>query len=215
MMDSPSHRSIASARVCILDYGSGNVKSVFNLLSLITPTVQVSNDIDVIQSATHLILPGVGAFGAAMTRIRATIPLAEVHEAVFSRGIPFLGICVGFQVLADVGLEFGEHEGLGWLGGTVSSLETGSLPLPHIGWNSAETVRESVILQGVRPDEDFYFVHSFAMRPALPSDIVAETDYGERFVSVASRGNVHGVQFHPEKSQRAGRRLVENFLATK
>lgn len=205
---------MAATRVCILDYGSGNVRSVFNLMSLITPTVQISNDIDVIQSATHLILPGVGAFGAAMTRIRATIPLEHVQEAIFTRRVPFLGICVGFQVLADVGLEFGEHQGLGWLGGTVSRLQTGDLPLPHIGWNSAETVRESVILRGVRPDEDFYFVHSFVMRPSRASDIVAETDYGERFVSVASRDNIHGVQFHPEKSQRAGRRLLENFLAT-
>lgn len=203
------------ARVCILDYGSGNVQSVYNLLATITPAVRISNEPDAIVSASHLILPGVGAFGAAMARVRARIPLAHVEDAVRVRHTPFLGICVGLQVLADNGQEFGEHAGLGWVGGTVSRLESGDLPLPHVGWNNIITRRESPLLDQIRSDEDFYFVHSFVMRPAEASDIVAVTDYGEQFVSVVSRGNVHGVQFHPEKSQRAGRRLIENFLASR
>ncbi len=201
------------ARVCILDYGSGNVQSVSNLLSTIASEVRVSNDPDDIRAASHLILPGVGAFGASIARIHATIPLDVVEDVVQRQRRPFLGICVGFQVLADTGFEFGEHRGLGWLGGDVRRLECGDLPLPHVGWNNIQVRHASPLLAGVRPDEDFYFVHSYVMTPARPEDVVATTEYGEAFVCVASRDNVHGVQFHPEKSQRAGRRLIENFLA--
>lgn len=201
-----------SADVCILDYGSGNVRSVLNLVSTITPSVRISNSPDVIRAASHLILPGVGAFGASMARVRSHIPLDVVNDAVETRHTQFLGICVGLQVLADKGYEFGEHDGLGWLGGRVTRLESGDLPLPHVGWNSIAVRRESPLLEHLRPDEDFYFVHSFVMRPALEDDVVATTDYGEPFASVVSRGNIHGVQFHPEKSQRAGRRFLENFL---
>lgn len=202
-----------SARVCILDYGSGNVQSVFNLVSTLTPSAQVSNDPAAIREATHLILPGVGAFGASMAKIRARIPLDVVEEVVLRQARPLLGICVGFQVMASTGFEFGEHQGLGWLGGTVRRLEAGTLPLPHVGWNDIRVERASPLLTGIRPAEDFYFVHSFVVTPGDPSDVVATTDYGESFVAMASRGNLHGVQFHPEKSQRAGRRLFENFLA--
>jgi len=155
----------------------------------------------------------VGAFGAAMARIQASIPLNLVERLV-REGRPFLGICVGFQVLADVGHEFGEHRGLGWLGGEVRKLNSGDQPLPHVGWNSLHQQRESPLMRHMRPDEDFYFVHSYAMQPADAGDIVATTEYGESFVSAASRGNIHGVQFHPEKSQKAGRLLIENFLVT-
>jgi imidazole glycerol-phosphate synthase subunit HisH len=203
----------APHRVCILDYGSGNVRSVFNLLCTISPQVDISNDPEAIRSATHLILPGVGAFGAAMKRIRAQIPLDVVEDEVLRQRKPFLGICVGFQVLADKGHEFGEHDGLGWLGGSVDRLESGDLPVPHVGWNSVEVDGESSgLLDGIQAGEDFYFVHSFVFRPSRQSDVVSTTDYGETFASAASRDNIHGVQFHPEKSQRAGRRLIENFL---
>lgn len=199
-------------KVCILDYGSGNVRSVYNLLATITERVKISNSPDDIAKASHLILPGVGAFGSSMARIKERIPLNVVEQAVFESGRPFLGICVGFQVLADVGFEFGEHAGLGWLEGSVHQLETADLPLPHVGWNSIEIQRESPLLAGIRSDEDFYFVHSYGVRLLTPSDVVATTSYGHGFVSVASRANIHGVQFHPEKSQKAGRRLLENFL---
>ncbi len=202
----------SAVQVCILDYGSGNVRSVYNLLVTICPSVEISNDPDAIRRASHIVLPGVGAFGAAIARVRARIPLDVVEEQVRHAHKPFLGICVGLQLLGDKGFEFGEHDGFGWLGGTVKRLECGEQPLPHIGWNNIRTHRESPLLDQIRPDEDFYFVHSFALRPKDLSDIVATTDYGESFVSIASRGNIHGVQFHPEKSQRAGRRLLENFL---
>jgi glutamine amidotransferase len=200
-----------TTNVCILDYGSGNVGSVRNLVSTLTASVQVSNERAVIRDASHLILPGVGAFGASIARINARIPL-DVVRARVEVGAPFLGICVGLQVLADRGLEFGEHDGLGWMRGTVDKLRSGDLPLPHIGWNNIMVRRPSPLFDGIRPDEDFYFVHSFVMRPLDADDVAAETQYGEAFPSVMSRRNIHGVQFHPEKSQKAGRRFLENFL---
>lgn len=208
-----SEASVGNERVCILDYGSGNVRSVWNLLDAIAPGAEVSNDPDIIRASTHLILPGVGAFGAAMTRIRQRIPLDVVEDVVLNQHRPFLGICVGFQVLAEKGFEFGEHEGLGWLPGSVTRLECGDSPLPHIGWNSADIVNTSVLFDGIGPQEDFYFVHSYAVRLADPAHVNATTEYGESFVSVGFRENVYGVQFHPEKSQRAGRRLIQNFLS--
>jgi glutamine amidotransferase len=198
--------------VCILDYGSGNVKSVYNLLASITPSVRISNDAQDIRDASHLILPGVGAFGASMQKIRARIPLDIVHEDVFARGKPFLGICVGMQVLADKGYEFGEHDGLGWIAGSVDRLRSEPHPLPHIGWNSIEIRQPSALLARFETNQDFYFVHSFAFRPADDGAVVAATSYGETFCSIIRRDNIAGVQFHPEKSQRAGRILIESFL---
>lgn len=200
-----------AGRVCILDYGSGNVRSVFNMFEDLSADVHISNDPAAIRDASHLVLPGVGAFGASMAKIRERIPL-DVVEQQIAGGKPFLGICVGFQVLADIGLEFGEHRGLGWLPGRVERLPAGDLVLPHVGWNAAEAVREHPLLTGLGGERDFYFVHSFVVTPADARDVVAETSYGARFCSIASRGNVSGVQFHPEKSQRAGKILLKNFL---
>lgn len=200
-------------RVCILDYGSGNVKSVFNLFSAVAANVVVSNDPARIEDATHVVLPGVGAFGAAMRRIHEALPLDVLERVVRGQGKPFLGICVGMQVLADRGYEFGETAGLGWIGGSVRQLQAGSFPLPHIGWNNIDVQRHSPLLDGLEHAPDFYYVHSFAFDAADPADVLATTEYGQQFAGVIARGNIHGVQFHPEKSQRAGMRLVKNFLA--
>jgi glutamine amidotransferase len=200
------------SRVCILDYGSGNVKSVFNLVSSIEPDTVISNDEAAIANASHIVLPGVGAFGAAMRKIHDRLPLEALEREVRAGGKPFLGICVGMQVLAQRGLEFGEFEGLGWLPGTVEKLDPGGMPLPHIGWNNTVATRECALLAGLGMAPDFYFVHSFAMKPGEESDVAARTSYGTEFCSVIQRHNLFGVQFHPEKSQRAGARLIKNFL---
>jgi imidazole glycerol-phosphate synthase subunit HisH len=200
------------ANVCILDYGSGNVRSVFNLLSVICGRVIVSNDQKQIQESSHIVLPGVGSFGAAMRRVRESIPMEALHRAVFADNKPFLGICVGMQIMADKGLEFGEFSGLGWIHGAVTQLQTNELVLPHIGWNSIRTVKSCPLLIGLEGEPDFYFVHSYAIQQLDPSVVAATTEYGEEFCSVVQSNNLFGVQFHPEKSQEAGRRLVENFL---
>lgn len=198
--------------VCILDVASGNVASVRNLFSTAAKHVSVSNDPAVIKAATHLVLPGVGAFGATMERILQHIPMEALKEEVFGARKPFLGICVGLQVLADRGYEFGEHAGLGWLPGTVRRMETGALPLPHMGWNDITVRRASPLLEGFAEHPDFYFVHSYAFVAATASDVIATCTYGEDFPCVLGRGNIMGVQFHPEKSQKAGALMIQNFL---
>ena len=199
-------------KVCILNYGSGNVQSVFNMLSTLTGSVLISNKPSDIQSATHLILPGVGAFGVAMEKIRKNIPLEILKSEVLEKKKPFLGICVGMQVLADQGFEFGAHEGLGWIPGTVRVLDSKEAPLPHIGWNNIEKKNHSDLLKHFSDSQDFYFVHSYAFAPKEPAHILAETSYGENFCSVIGKDNIFGVQFHPEKSQKAGKLLVKSFL---
>lgn len=199
--------------VCILDYGSGNVKSVFNLFSTIAKHVVISNEPAEIQQATHIVLPGVGAFSAAMRRIRKRLPMEVLEQAVLSDKKPFLGICVGMQVLATRGMEFGECLGLGWIEGSVEKIISNHLPLPHIGWNNISCKRNSPLFAGLGDDPDFYFVHSYAFRLENEQHMLATTSYGEEFCSVLQRENVYGVQFHPEKSQRTGIKLAKNFLS--
>lgn len=199
--------------VCILDYGSGNVRSVFNMFQGLHDAVKISNDLDDIRNASHLVLPGVGAFGAAMERIRSTIDCDALREVVFERRIPFLGICVGMQVLADVGHEHGIHEGLGWIPGIVKRIEPGDLYLPHVGWNDFTRVRQDdPLMDGIVLKTDFYYVHSFHFDVTDVQNVVATCSYGTEFTTVVRKDNIYGVQFHPEKSQRAGRKLLNNFL---
>jgi glutamine amidotransferase len=201
-------------RVCILNYGSGNVGSVFNLFSSLDVTVKVSNESPDVEQATHIVMPGVGAFGAAMRKIQNTLPLESLENTVLRGGKPFLGICVGMQVLADAGTEFGEHRGLGWIPGRVDKLDARDLRLPHIGWNDVTPSREDPLLHELQTNTDFYFLHSFAFRPARTEDTVATAEFGGSFCAIVQRDNIRGVQFHPEKSQGAGMQLARNFLKT-
>ncbi len=200
------------SNICILDYGSGNTKSVFNLLSTLSASVKISNSEEDIINATHLVLPGVGAFGGAMGKIRRKIPVDLLENEVLFKQKPFLGICVGMQVLASKGYEHGECEGLGWIAGKTTRLETDINPLPHIGWNNLEIINPSPILDGIDNEYDFYFLHSYAFRPEEENCVVAKTEYGENFVSVIQQKNIFGTQFHPEKSQTTGKLLIYNFL---
>src|SRR3989338_4390749 len=201
-----------TTNVCILDYGSGNVRSVYNMMSQIVSQVTISNAAQDVRSATHLILPGVGAFGASMEKIQKKLPLKELKEEIFTKKKPFLGICVGMQVLAETGHEFGEHKVLGWIEGTVRKLNSGNLPLPHMGWNEVTIQKQSPILKRFPHNPDFYFVHSYVFEVKHDKDIVGTTLYHENFCSVLFRGNIFGVQFHPEKSQKVGKILLENFI---
>ena len=150
---------MAEKNVCILDYGSGNVGSVFNLLNHLKINVVVSNQKKAIQDSTHLILPGVGSFGAAMEKMSQNLPMDIIEYEVICNKKPFLGICVGMQVLANYGLEFGKNAGLGWIDGTVELIKSGDNPLPHIGWNNVDSTQESKLMKGLEEVNDFYFVN--------------------------------------------------------
>lgn len=201
------------SKVCILDYGSGNTKSVYNLFSSVSSNVIISNNPIDIKDASHIVLPGVGAFGSSMQKINNVIPMEALKNAVFLEKKPFLGICVGMQVLANIGHEFGINEGLGWIPGEIKKLNSSGEPLPHVGWNSIEKVKESRLLNGIDDGSDFYFVHSYVFSPKDDKNVVSTTTYGDSFCSVIELENIMGVQFHPEKSHVAGRVLCKNFLS--
>jgi imidazole glycerol-phosphate synthase subunit HisH len=198
--------------VCILDYGSGNVKSVYNVLKFLDYNVKVSNSENDIKNCSHIILPGVGAFGASMEKIMSRIPFDVLENEIVSGGKPFLGICVGMQVLADKGMEFGEFNGFGWIPGIVDVIKTHNNPLPHIGWNDIIIDKDTSLFNNLGEYRDFYFVHSYALKCADEKHVVARTEYGESFTSIVNQNNIFGIQFHPEKSQKAGQLLFRNFL---
>jgi len=197
-------------KVCILDYGSGNVGSVHNLLNRLDYDVKISNESFDIKNSSHLILPGVGAFGSSIEKIKKKIPVDLLNDEVQIKKKPFLGICIGMQVLADKGLEFGEHNGLGWIHGTVEKIN--NKILPHIGWNNVDIKKKSPIFSNLKNLEDFYFVNSYAFKVKDENFLISETMYGETFCSAVQKENIFGVQFHPEKSQKAGQVLINNFL---
>lgn len=200
-------------KICILNYGSGNVKSVYNILKALTDDVIISNDPNEIRNAEKLVLPGVGAFGASMSKIRNTIPLDVVEDEVTNKKKPILGICVGMQVLFTKGYEFGEHDGLGWIKGVVKVLDADELSLPHIGWNEIKVLNQNNLYgQNEKAGNDFYFVHSYACFPKDQDYVIATCDYGKEFCSAVQHENIFGVQFHPEKSQIAGKKLLKNFI---
>jgi glutamine amidotransferase len=207
--------------VALIDYGSGNLRSAEKALWEVARRahapyrIETTADPQVVASADRIVLPGVGAFAACMDAVEARDGVVEaMTEAVKARGAPFLGVCVGMQLLATSGLEFGAHAGLGWIPGQVRRLEPADphAKVPHMGWNALDPVQRHPLLEGAPSDTHMYFTHSFAFYPDDPADIIATTDHSGRFVSAVARDNVAGVQFHPEKSQAAGLALIERFL---
>ena len=207
--------NLNKTKICLIDYGSGNIKSVYNVLKHLGHNALISNDKNDIKNCSHLILPGVGSFGSAMDKIATKVPIDCLENAVLNNGKPFLGICVGMQVLADEGNEFSKFKGLGWIGGTVNKLKSGELTVPHVGWNDIDIKNNSPIFDKLKDHKDFYFLHSYAFDVADSRHILAVTDYGEKFVSAVQKDNICGVQFHPEKSQRAGQLILNNFMKQK
>lgn len=198
-----------TVRIAILDYGMGNLRSVEKALEHVGATATITDEADSVRAADGLILPGVGAFPRAMERIRER-GLDELTAERQAAGVPILGICLGLQLLFDSSEELGGAEGLGMLPGPVTALRAGGLKVPHIGWAPVRWERESRLTEGIASETPFYFVHSFAPRPAA-GELLGSAAYGERFACAAERGNVFGVQFHPEKSSAAGLRLLSNF----
>ncbi|HEV7156832.1 MAG TPA: imidazole glycerol phosphate synthase subunit HisH [Caulobacteraceae bacterium] len=208
-------------RVALIDYGSGNLRSAEKALRHVasgmarTPEVATTSDPRIIAAADAVVLPGVGAFSACATAVSAREGVREAMEmAVRRRGAPFLGICVGMQLMATRGLEFGETAGFDWIAGDVAPLpiEPPRIKAPHVGWNAVAFAPDCPLFAGLGPDVDMYFTHSFAFAPTTENSIAARTDHGGLFVSAVRRDNLAGVQFHPEKSQAAGLTLLANFL---
>ncbi|MDP3175548.1 MAG: imidazole glycerol phosphate synthase subunit HisH [Phenylobacterium sp.] len=205
--------------VALIDYGSGNLRSAEKALVKAAGDraveIRVTHDPEIVARADRLVLPGVGAFAACKAALDARPGLVEaMTEAVRTRGAPFLGVCVGMQLLATRGLEFGETAGLDWIAGDVRRIEPAdpALKVPHMGWNDLESVATGQpILAGVDA-QPMYFTHSFAFFPDDEADVAAWVDHGGRFPAAVARGNVAGVQFHPEKSQGAGLSLLARFL---
>ncbi len=196
----------------IIDYGMGNLRSVEKAIEACGASAEVSSDPEVVRRAKKLILPGVGAFGDAIANLRRTaLDRAIVDSA--GAGTPLLGLCLGLQLLFGESEEFGQHDGLGLIPGKVRRLRGQKLHVPHVGWNQVEGIRPDPLLAQIPEGSYFYFVHSYYVEPEAQEDALCWTEYGLRFCSVARRGNVWGAQFHPEKSQAAGRRLLGNFLA--
>jgi len=205
-------------RVALINYGSGNLRSAEKALIRAADgksEVVVTDDPDVIANADRVVLPGVGAFAACMAAFEARPGVSEaMAEAVQGKGAPFLGICVGMQLLASRGLEFGETPGLDWIAGDVRRLETTdpAIKIPHMGWNNLAEVSDQPVVAGLKGGETVYFTHSFAFFPKDERDVAAYVDHGGRFPAAVARGNVAGVQFHPEKSQATGLDLLARFL---
>ena len=197
-------------RVAILDYGMGNLRSVEKALERVGAQAEITSDLGAAESADGIILPGVGAFPKAMERVRE-LGLDELIAGRIKAGAPVLGICLGMQLLFDSTTENEGAEGLGLVKGPVGPLSANGYKVPHIGWSPVRWERSSSLTEGLKEEEPFYFVHSFAPRPERDEDVLGTAAYGERFACAVERPPLYGAQFHPEKSSTAGLRLLENF----
>ncbi|HWY61925.1 MAG TPA: imidazole glycerol phosphate synthase subunit HisH [Rhizomicrobium sp.] len=209
-------------QAALIDYGSGNLASAAKALARAAAgtghQIVTTADPDIVRDAERIVLPGVGAFADCMRGLSAVPGMVQVlREKVVQQGTPFLGICVGMQLLATVGREFGDHAGLGWIAGEVVKITPSdpALKIPHMGWNELQILRPHPLLDGIASGAHAYFVHSFQLKPALPDDLLATTDYGGPLTAMVGDANIAGTQFHPEKSQATGLKLLENFLRWK
>lgn len=201
--------------IAVIDYGSGNLRSVAKALEHVAGGarfITVTSSASDLAAASHIVLPGVGAFGDCMRGL-SSLPgmLDALNEQVLNRKKWFLGICVGMQMLFERGHEHGVHSGLGWLKGDVVAL-AGGHKTPHMGWNELHIETTAPFLEGIKNGDHAYFVHSYHAK-AAPSDVWATVEYGQTVAAVVGRGNIMGTQFHPEKSQQVGLCLLKNFLA--
>lgn len=199
--------------LAVIDYGAGNLRSVLHALNhLGAESIRLVRTPHDLRGAERIILPGVGAFGAGMQKLREQTLINPIRDAVLS-GTPYLGICLGMQFLFERSEEMGQHQGLGLLPGTVVRFpDDHPLKVPHMGWNQIRPTRETALLTGIRPDAYAYFVHSYYCRPADEADTLLTADYGFTFTAAVQHNNIYGVQFHPEKSQQTGLTLLRNFL---
>lgn len=208
-------------KVAIIDYGSGNLRSCAKSFERaaeacsLDAEIMVTGHPDEIAAADRLVLPGVGAFADCKSGLEAVDGLhSALHEAVIVKARPFFGICVGMQLMADVGHEFGDTVGLGWVPGDVTALKPADagLKIPHMGWNELQLVGDHALFEGIERGSHAYFVHSYHFVPKRSEDVWAQVDYGGPVTAAVGHGNIFGSQFHPEKSQDVGLRIIANFL---
>ena len=205
-------------KVTIVDYNSGNISSVINSFKEVAKNkidLEVTSDLQKIRSSDKLVLPGQGSFKSCVDALNAINGLTEaLSEFAINDKKPLLGICVGLQMFADIGYEETETKGLGWIPGQVSKIDNkdGAFKLPHIGWNEINIVKESKIFKNLDENSHMYFVHSYEFIPDDKSVISATTDYSTNIVCAVEKENIFGTQFHPEKSDRLGLKLIDNFL---
>jgi glutamine amidotransferase len=200
-----------TAQICIIDYGMGNIGSVRNAFAALGVSAQVSSAREDMAAAQAIVLPGVGAFGEAMSNLTALDLIGPLHEQVVEQGKPFLGFCLGMQLIAQSSTERGEHTGLGWIPGTVVPVPTGDgLDVPHVGWSDLQFDAGDPAFSRITAESCFYFDHSFTLR-TNPDLVIATADYGTPLTAMVRHKNIIATQFHPEKSQRAGLKLLRNF----
>jgi len=201
----------------IIDYGMANLRSVQKAFEHVAARADIIATPEQIDACDKLVLPGVGAFGECMANLRASGVVEALEEAVFRKATPLFGICVGLQLMAREGHEMGVHAGLNWVPGIVRrfAVEETGLKVPHVGWNEVEPVCASPMFQGFRRESTFYFTHSYHLALEDRSVEAAACEYGERFTAAILKGNIIATQFHPEKSQENGLKLLENFLEWK
>lgn len=203
-------------KVTIIDYGSGNLHSIAKAFESQTDfQVSVSSDYKDIENSSHIVLPGVGAFGDCVKGLESLDGMHDsLHEAVMEQKKPFMGVCVGMQMLADTGLENGEHKGLGWIPGVVKPIEPkdSSYKIPHMGWNEIKIEREHPVFKGINDGDHFYFVHSYHFGCKDEKNIISSVEYCYNITAAIANDNIIAAQFHPEKSQKAGLKFISNFL---
>lgn len=201
--------------VAVVNYGMGNIDSVVRALEECGAEVRVTDREEDFEWAGAVVLPGVGSFTDGMQCLKERDLVDILRRQVLEKCIPFLGICLGMQLLASRGTEGGDTPGLGWIPGAVQRLSPDpvGMRIPHVGWNEVHFKDQAALFGGIEQGKDFYFTHSYRLVPNEPADVMAETPYGGSFVSAVRKQNVFGVQFHPEKSQKPGFQLLKNFLA--
>ena len=204
--------------ITIVDYNSGNISSVINSFKEVAQNkvnIEVASDLKKIKSSDKVVLPGQGSFKSCVDALNNINGLVDIlNEFAINKKKPLLGICVGLQMFADIGYEETETKGLGWISGKVSKInnQNGKFKLPHIGWNEIEIIKDSKILKNIDSKSHMYFVHSYEFIPSDKNVISATTDYASNIVCSAEKENIFGTQFHPEKSDKMGLRIIENFI---
>jgi len=206
-------------RVAVVDYGSGNLASASRALMVaaeragLDALIEITGDPELVAAADRVVLPGQGAFADCAAGLAAVPGMREAIERSADAGSPFLGICVGMQLMAARGLEHAETPGFGWIDGDIAAMDPPGLRLPQMGWNALDFAAGAhPLLDGLRPGDHVYFVHSYALRDGAAADVLATTDYGGPVPALVARGNRAGTQFHVEKSQEVGLRILGNFL---